>query len=203
MNARRRGAGGAHAVCAGRQRLFATHPPMAERIRELDPSSTCEAPAARCRAKRYATSRRTSRRSPQSEAVASRCSRGDPTGASVAARPGCIAAQVGQLDNVHIAQAHDCAGASGSAARVCRVVPSCPRAGAGIAPEPREAVRDRQLRASANALDPDAVQAMIRQRAARQHLAPMLRLPALLQIFRRCAACRSRDRRTLASSRTT
>ena len=88
----------------GIKRLFATHPPLAERIRSLDPSfdvRTLERVAAQ-----IMNEPPDLEAAFQSGAVVSHLQPQAPAGESVAADPTAIAAQVGQLDTIHIAHAH-------------------------------------------------------------------------------------------------
>jgi Zn-dependent protease with chaperone function len=165
----------AHMLFApGLRRLFSTHPPIGERIRELDPSFNVRT------LPRLAA-----------QALEAGINLEEPftvtakfAPSSVVADPGRVAAQVGQFGTVHIQHAQ--------ALRLA--LPESIREFAGSANRARglvlalllsrdDAIRNRQLTRLANALDPDALAAIRHCASLAQQLAPMLRLPALLQMF--------------------
>jgi Zn-dependent protease with chaperone function len=164
----------AHMLFApGMRRLFATHPPLGERIRELDPRfdvSTLKAAGARALETIPAFDE-----SVTPESIVSR---------AVPAKPQQVSAQVGQVDTVHIEQAqalrlalpeelHSFVETSGRGlALVLALLLS------------RDApVRERQL-ARIAAVVPAEIGAEVGAAApVAAALEPMLRLPALLQLF--------------------
>jgi Zn-dependent protease with chaperone function len=168
----------AHMLFApGLRRLFSTHPPIGERIRELDPSFNVRT-LPRLAAEALEAGINLEEPLHANTVMAQLAPR------SVVADPGHVAAQVGRLDTVHIQHAQ--------ALRLA--LPESIREFAGSANRARglvlalllsrnASIRNRQLTRLANALDPDALAPIQHCAPLSQQLAPMLRLPALLQMF--------------------
>ncbi len=187
----------AHMLFApGVKHLFATHPALGDRIRFLDPSfdvRTLKRAAAQVMQEPPDLDS-----SFQSEAVVSHLHPGVPIGASVAADPAGIASQVGQLDKVHIAHAHTLRLALPQGLRELAASADHARAMVlALLLSREEAVRNKQLARLATALDPVAVRLIQACAPLIRQLAPMLRLPALLQVFPDLRRLPPRDRLTL------
>lgn len=170
----------AHMLFApGFRRLLSTHPPLAERIRALDPSFN-ERMLPRLAAE-------IADQSPDIDDFADAStvvSQALPAARSVAADSKGIAAQVGQLDTIHIARAHELRLAFPEGLRDFAVSPAAARSLVLTLLLSRDpALRNRQLTRLANALDPAALASIQRCAPVVEQLAPMLRLPALLRAF--------------------
>jgi Zn-dependent protease with chaperone function len=171
----------AHMLFApGLKRLFATHPPIAERIHELDPSFNVR------------TLPRLAEQALQEDIGLDEALHATEVSAQapalvakpVAANAVEIAAQVGQVETIHIQQARALRlalppvlrqfSASADTARVLVLT---------LLLSSNEVVRNRQLTRLANALRPDDLKAIQQCWLIAQALEPMLRLPALLQAF--------------------
>ena len=164
----------AHMLFApGLSRLFATHPSLAERIRELDPRfDVKQLPQVAAHALSTIPA------FDASESAESMVSR------AVAANPQGVSAQVGQMDTVHIEQAH--------ALRLAlpdELHAFVETSGRGYALvlalllSRDDAVRERQLAHLASVVSAEIVSEVRAAAPLAAGLAPMLRLPALLQIF--------------------
>ena len=136
----------------------------------------------------------------QSGAVVSHLQPQAPAGESVAADPTAIAAQVGQLDTIHIAHAHTLRLALPQGLRELAASADHARAMVlALLLSREEAVRNKQLARLASALEPSALALIQRCAPLMQQLAPMLRLPALLQVFPDLRRLPQRDRTTLCA----
>ncbi len=169
----------AHMLFApGLKRLFTTHPPLAERIRALDPGFN-ERMLPRLAAEAMAEESDLEEPLHASSIVSHLA-----PGGSVAADAQGIAEQVGQLDTLHIEYAHKLRLALPESLRTFAVSPSRARIlVAALLLSRDEAVRNRQLTRIANVLEPKELAAVQQCTALTERLAPMLRLPALLQVF--------------------
>lgn len=167
----------AHMLFApGIDRLFATHPPLGERIRTLDPSFNIRMlPRLAAEAMQGGIG--------FDEPVSANLAP-DSAAAALPADSQRIAAQVGRLDTVQIEYAQT----------LRLALPSAVREFAGSASHARalvlamllsrdEAVRNRQLTRLANALESGDLAVVTECTPLSRQLEPMLRLPALLQIF--------------------
>jgi Zn-dependent protease with chaperone function len=158
---------------AGMRRFFATHPPLAERIRDLDPHfdvSTLKSAAAHALETIPAFDA-----SPSPESIVSR---------AVPAEPQEVSAQVGQMDTVHIEHAQ--------ALRIAlpeELHTFVETSGKGFALvlalllSRDAAIRERQLAQVARVVSAEVGAQVIAAAPLAAGLAPMLRLPALLQLF--------------------
>jgi Zn-dependent protease with chaperone function len=181
----------AHMLFApGLARMFATHPPLAERIRTLDPSFD---------------PRRLSRiveemagDVPDVEEL-TEAQQAISRAAPVAVSPHEIAAQVGQPDTVHVRHARELR--IGLPASLREFVESSGRARAlviALLLSHDERVRGEQMRIVEQALDAADLAAVTEVREAACNLEPMLRLPALLQLFPALRRLSLEERRGLA-----
>jgi Zn-dependent protease with chaperone function len=164
----------AHMLFApGLRRLFATHPPLGERIRELDPHfDVKQLPQAAARALSMI---------PAFDEISSPESM---VSRAVPANPQQVAAQVGQLSTVHMEQAH-----SVRLALPDELHEFVETSGKGFALilalllSRDEAIRERQLGHLASLVTADIVSNVRDAAVLAARLEPMLRLPALLQLF--------------------
>jgi Zn-dependent protease with chaperone function len=168
----------AHMLFApGLSRIFATHPPLAERIRELDPHFDVKA--------LRATGSHALAAIPAFDASDVEEARIAQLGAPpIPIQPKTIASQVGSVDTVHIEQAKSLRLALPEPLR--EFVESTGQARAVVlalllSREP--AVRERQLALLTKALPAAEFGALRDVTPLAESLAPMLRLPALLQVF--------------------
>lgn len=171
----------AHMLFApGMRRLFATHPPLVERIGALDPGfEAADLPAAVAAALR------------RMDEIAAGGSGDEPIAHAAPEMPGAapadpavIASQAGRPQTVHMAHAHVLRLAlpeslrefaeSGGRARVLALA---------VLLSGRETVRGRQLERIARALGAHERAAVESAVPAADALAPFLRLPAVLQLF--------------------
>jgi Zn-dependent protease with chaperone function len=164
----------AHMLFAsGVRRLFATHPPLAERIRELDPRfDTKQLPQLAAHALSTVPA---FDEVAGSESMVSR---------AVPANPQEVSSQVGQMSTVHIEQAH--------ALRLAmpdELHEFVETSGKGFALvlalllSRDEPIRERQLAHLASLVTVDIVSEVRSAAPLAARLEPMLRLPALLQLF--------------------
>jgi Zn-dependent protease with chaperone function len=185
----------AHMLFApGLKRLFQTHPSLAERIRELDPhfdvkrlpsiASSALATIPAFDAAELSQSNVLHVDSPAAATAGLAMPATRPETADVPAQPKEISAQVGQVETIHVEQAKELRLALPAA--LTEFVESSGRARclvlALLLSRDRE-VRERQialLGSSTNAAGMNVVNETI---PIAESLAPMLRLPALLQIF--------------------
>lgn len=179
----------AHMLFApGLARFFATHPPLAERIRSLDPQFDVRQ-LPRVAAQALASIPAFDEAALADAAVARALPAAGTSQPSVASqprpvRPLQVSDQVGHVDTVHIEQAH--ALRLAIPAELREFVESTGRARAvvlalllsRVAP-----VRERQLAMLAKSLGSEQLDAVQEVAPIAAGLAPMLRLPALLQIF--------------------
>jgi len=189
----------AHMLFApGLSRIFATHPPLEERIRVLDPSFNPRT-LPRLAAEALEEDIGLNLNDPQ-QASAAVPGLVSVAGLSIAADPVAVAAQVGRLDTVHIEQAQ--------ALRLA--LPESLRRSAGSPDRARalvltlllsgdEPVRNRQLTRLANSLAPADLAAIQQCAPLCAQLPPMLRLPALLQIFPALRRLPPQDRQALCA----
>lgn len=171
----------AHMLFApGTHRIFATHPPLAERIRALDPGfDTDSLPAMAA-----AALRRMDEISGQGADAQSISHAMPATRAAVPADPAAIAALTGRPDTMHVAHARalrlalpeSLRNSAGSGGRARALVLAVLLSG-------RAAVRVCQLNAIERALGAGERAAVEGVAPAADALAPFLRLPAVLQLF--------------------
>jgi Zn-dependent protease with chaperone function len=205
----------AHMLFApGLDRFFQTHPPIAERIKELDPhfdvkrlpsiSSTAlvTIPAFDVAELSEASmSHAAATGSSVAEAASSteRIAATQPNVVSVAAQPRAIAAQVGKVETLHIKQARELRLAMPPVLR--ELVESSGRARSlvlALLLSRDKAVRERQfslLAQSTTEAELGVVRATV---PVAESLSPMLRLPALMQIFPALRRLPIGERRSLA-----
>jgi len=202
----------AHMLFApGLKRFFQTHPPLAERIRDLDPHFDVKRlPAIAANALKTIPAFDAAELSqanvlhvqaPPAEAPTSALTGGAPTSARTAegetsvpaaqpasaevpAQPGEISGQVGHVETIHVEQARELRLAMPPV--LSEFVESSGRARAlvlALLLSRNESVRERQLALLANSTN-DSEMAVVRETIpVAESLALMLRLPALLQIF--------------------
>jgi hypothetical protein len=197
----------------GLKRFFATHPPLAERIKTLDPHfdvqklprlaaqaiesipafdevALAQATIAQAAAAQTQRGERTGAPGAdlplRSEAAASVAGAiaAEAVAAPVPVRPGSISSQVGQVDTLHIEQAKALRLALPNELR--EFVESGGKARAVVLAlllSRDEPIRDRQLAMLAKSLPVADIGAVKDVMPFAASLAPMLRLPALLQVF--------------------
>ena len=171
----------AHMLFApGLKRLFTTHPPIAERIRALDPSFNVKM-LPRLAAEAVQAGIGLDESLAASTVASQLTSDAAPVVAADSER---VAEQVGQVDTLHIEHARAIRLALPASLR--EFAESAVRAQAlvlALLLSRDPAVRNRQLTRLANALAPAELSAIQQCAPLSEQLAPMLRLPALLQIF--------------------
>jgi Zn-dependent protease with chaperone function len=193
----------AHMLFApGLSRLFATHPPLAERIRELDPHfdvkqlprQAAQALAAipafdaeeleQARVARVGAASAETLGEIEAQASGTGAISAAPVAGSVAVKPQTIASQVGAVDTIHIEQAK--ALRLALPAELREFIESSGQAHAIVlalllSSEPT--VRERQLAMLEKNLPVANLGAVRDASPLAEDLPPMLRLPALLQVF--------------------
>ncbi len=199
----------AHMLFApGLSRFFATHPPLAERIRSLDPQfdvrqlpriaaqALAAIPAFDGASLAAAAGARARDASNATTTLATDSASNQGVMPSVLSRQ--VAAQVGQIETVHIEQARAMRLALPEELR--KFVQSSGRARAVVLALllSREApVRERQLTLLARSIDAAELTAVRDIAPVVDGLAPMLRLPALLQVFPDLRRLTQADRQSL------
>jgi Zn-dependent protease with chaperone function len=200
----------AHMLFApGVSRLFATHPPLAERIKALDPhfdvrklpekgaKALSLIPAFDANEMREAM---TSRAAADPVDAATSAAASDVIDAPVRAQPQKVSAQVGFVDTVHIEQAKALRIALPESLREFVETTGHARAVVLALLLSREsAVRERQLTLLNKALSKTQVDEVLAATPLTESLAPMLRLPALLQVFPALRRLPIGERQSLAS----
>jgi hypothetical protein len=164
------------------KRMFATHPPLEERIKALDPRFDVRSLprlAAQAAEEEFDLST-----PPTADSVVSNMRQDGLPERGVVANADGIAGQVGTLDTVHIEHAHVLRLALPRA--LTDVASSAERAKAVVlalllSRDPE--VQNRQLTRLARALEPGSLADVRNNLAMTQRLAPMLRLPSLLHVF--------------------
>jgi Zn-dependent protease with chaperone function len=181
----------AHMLFApGLSRVFATHPPIAERIKALDPSFdprklsriVAEMPQDVLDVDDLS----------QSQAVISRA-------APVAVSPRSVASQVGNPETVHVRHARELR--VSLPANLREFVETSGRARAlviGLLLSRDAAVRDEQMRIVTQSLESPDLTAVNEISETARSLSPMQRLPALMQIFPALRSSTLEERQTLS-----
>lgn len=180
------------------RRLLTTHPPLVERIRELDPRfeerefQRVAADAARAEAAAAAAA--------DERAMAMAAAEAAPSAVSRAAVPAAVAALVGHPDTAHVRHARTLRLAlpeefrefveSAGAARALTLALLLAR---------EESLRARQLERIAAALGREECEIVQTAAARAELLAPTLRLPAVLQVFPALRRLARADRERLFS----
>jgi Zn-dependent protease with chaperone function len=181
----------AHMLFApGMMRLFATHPPLLERIRTLDPHFD-ERELARVAAADEAEA--------DAPAAAASGAAAGLVGRPVPAAAEAIAAQVGQLGTAHIEHAQELRLRMPEVLREFTDSPGKARSlvlGLLVSRDP--AVRAAQMSLLGRALDSEALATVDSAAGVARELAPMLRLPALLQLFPALRRAPLAERQSLA-----
>lgn len=171
----------AHMLFApGTRRLFATHPPLVERLHALDPRFDAGSlPAA------IAAALRATEESTRPDADRASAAHAPTPGlAIIAAAPLAIARQAGQPRTLHVAQAQELRLAMPESLRELAGTGSGARALVlAVLLSHRDAVRERQLERLAKALGPAECIAVEAALPMASGLGPFLRLPALQQLF--------------------
>ncbi len=198
----------------GLKRLLRTHPPIAERIREIDPQfNPKQLPALAASALKSVpafSAAELAKANPADlvkdpmklaalAAAAADIVEGPPAVAPGPVQPVAVAAKVGQLETVHIAQAHELRLALPETLR--EFVESTGRARAlvlALLLSRDEAVRELQFDLLESAIGEDDLAVVRATLPVADSLEPMLRLPALLQIFPALRRLAIGDRRKLA-----
>jgi Zn-dependent protease with chaperone function len=189
----------AHMLFApGLKRVFATHPPLIERIRSLDPSFNEKMlPQLAEQAIQSGADIDEFDVAPLAQFVPAAAPLSRPR---VAADAEGIAAQVGQLDTLHIERAHELRLAFPQDFQDFATTPASARAMVLALLLSREAsVRNRQLTRLANALDPAALEGIKKCAPIVERIVPMLRLPAVLRVFPALRRLSVVDRQLLCS----
>jgi Zn-dependent protease with chaperone function len=196
----------AHMLFAsGTRRLFRTHPTLAERIKELDPHFDVKRlPTAAASALRQVPAFDAAEltdanvfRAADSADTSKHLAAPEPNGAAV--MPQAIVAQVGQIETLHIEQAQQMRLALPESLR--EFVESSGRARAlvlALLLSRNAAVREKQLSLLSKSTNVTELAVVRETLPVAESLEPMLRLPALLQIFPALRRLPIAERRSLA-----